>query len=79
MKFGMNLLLWTGEMHDGLIPVLEMLKNLGYDGVEVPIFNTFFQTRLFLDASSSRIFKKQRISISQRIAILFFNQGNNLL
>ncbi|MEY4177585.1 MAG: hypothetical protein RLY70_1159 [Planctomycetota bacterium] len=40
MKFGMNLLLWTGEMHDGLIPVLEMLKNLGYDGVEVPIFNT---------------------------------------
>ncbi len=40
MKFGMNLLLWTGEVHDGLIPVLEMLKNLGYDGVEVPIFNT---------------------------------------
>jgi D-psicose/D-tagatose/L-ribulose 3-epimerase len=40
MKFGMNLLLWTGELHDGLIPVLEMLKNLGYDGVEVPLFNT---------------------------------------
>jgi D-psicose/D-tagatose/L-ribulose 3-epimerase len=39
MKFGMNLLLWTGELHDGLIPVLEMLKNLGYDGVEVPLFN----------------------------------------
>lgn len=40
MKFGMNLLLWTGELHDGLLPVLEMLKNLGYDGVEVPLFNT---------------------------------------
>lgn len=40
MKFGMNLLLWTGELHDGLLPVLEMLKNLGYDGVELPIFNT---------------------------------------
>jgi len=40
MKFGMNLLLWTGEMNDGLIPVLKMLKNLGYDGVELPIFNT---------------------------------------
>nr|AXL06672.1 sugar phosphate isomerase/epimerase [uncultured bacterium] len=40
MKFGMNLLLWTGEMHDGMIPVLAMLKNLGFDGVELPIFNT---------------------------------------
>lgn len=39
MKFGMNLLLWTGELHDGLLPVLEMLKRLGYDGVELPIFN----------------------------------------
>jgi D-psicose/D-tagatose/L-ribulose 3-epimerase len=40
MKFGMNLLLWTGEMHEGMIPVLKLLKNLGYDGVELPIFNT---------------------------------------
>jgi D-psicose/D-tagatose/L-ribulose 3-epimerase len=40
MKFGMNLLLWTGELNDSLMPVLEMLKNLGYDGVEIPLFNT---------------------------------------
>ena len=40
MKYGMNLLLWTGEMNDGMLPVLEMLKKQGYDGVEVPIFNT---------------------------------------
>jgi len=39
MKYGMNLLLWTGELHEGLLPVLEMLKNLGYDGVELPMFN----------------------------------------
>lgn len=39
MKFGMNLLLWTGELNDDLMPVLESLKQLGYDGVEVPIFN----------------------------------------
>ena len=39
MKYGMNLLLWTGELNDGLIPVLHLLKNLGYDGVELPIFN----------------------------------------
>ena len=40
MKIGMNLLLWTdhvGEAHDG---VLETIKELGYDAVEVPIFNT---------------------------------------
>jgi D-psicose/D-tagatose/L-ribulose 3-epimerase len=40
MKYGMNLLLWTGELNDGLLPVLKMLKNLGFDGVELPIFNT---------------------------------------
>src|SRR6185436_5829419 len=40
MKFGINLLLWSGELNDGLIPVLHLLKNLGYDGVELPIFNT---------------------------------------
>src|SRR5215510_2509541 len=40
MKFGMNLLLWTGELNDGMIPVLHLLKNLGYDGVELPIFNS---------------------------------------
>jgi D-psicose/D-tagatose/L-ribulose 3-epimerase len=39
MKFGMNLLLWSGEMNNGLLPVLAMLKNLGFDGVELPIFN----------------------------------------
>jgi D-psicose/D-tagatose/L-ribulose 3-epimerase len=40
MKYGMNLLLWTGELNDGIIPVLKMLKGLGYDGIELPIFNT---------------------------------------
>jgi D-psicose/D-tagatose/L-ribulose 3-epimerase len=39
MKFGMNLLLWTGELNDGLMPVLESLKKMGYDGVELPLFN----------------------------------------
>ncbi|ADB15386.1 Xylose isomerase domain protein TIM barrel [Pirellula staleyi DSM 6068] len=39
MKYGMNLLLWTGELSDEMIPVLHLLKNLGYDGVELPIFN----------------------------------------
>jgi D-psicose/D-tagatose/L-ribulose 3-epimerase len=38
MNYGMNLLLWTDHMHEGMLPVLERLKTLGYDGVEVPIF-----------------------------------------
>jgi D-psicose/D-tagatose/L-ribulose 3-epimerase len=38
MKYGLNLLLWTDRMHDGLVPVLERVKALGYDGVEIPIF-----------------------------------------
>ena len=39
MRFGMNLLLWTADMHDGMLPILEKLKAIGYDGVEVPIFD----------------------------------------
>jgi D-psicose/D-tagatose/L-ribulose 3-epimerase len=39
MKFGMNLLLWTGEMHDGMLPVLESIRDMGYDGVELPMFD----------------------------------------
>ena len=38
MKFGMNLLLWTGHLDDSIQPVLEKLKSMGYDGVEVPMF-----------------------------------------
>ena len=40
MKFGMNLLLWTDhvtEAHDGL---LGQLKEIGFDSVEVPVFDT---------------------------------------
>jgi D-psicose/D-tagatose/L-ribulose 3-epimerase len=40
MKFGMNLLLWTGELSDQLLPLLESLKKMGFDGVELPLFNT---------------------------------------
>ena len=40
MKFGMNLLLWTGELSDEMMPVLESLKEIGFDGVELPVFNT---------------------------------------
>ena len=40
MKFGMNLLLWTDDpTQESFFPVLEKLKKLGFDGVELPIFN----------------------------------------
>ena len=39
MKYGMNLLLWTGEVTDEMMPVCEQLKTAGYDGVELPMFN----------------------------------------
>jgi sugar phosphate isomerase/epimerase len=38
MKYGLNLLLWTDRMHDGMVPVVERIKKLGYDGIEIPIF-----------------------------------------
>lgn len=35
----MNLLLWSGEISEDHFPLLENLKSMGYDGVEIPIFN----------------------------------------
>lgn len=40
MKTGINLLLWTGHVTADLYPVLQSLKNTGFDGVEVPVFDT---------------------------------------
>ncbi len=39
-KIGMNLLLWGTEIDERLFPILEQIKEIGYDGVEIPIFNT---------------------------------------
>ncbi len=39
MKFGMNMLLWTDDVREEHYPILERLKALGYDGVEVPLFH----------------------------------------
>jgi D-psicose/D-tagatose/L-ribulose 3-epimerase len=36
----MNLLLWGTDMDESLFPILEKIKKIGFDGVEVPIFNT---------------------------------------
>lgn len=37
MKIGMNLLLWTTDIDENLYPILEDLKETGFDGVEVPV------------------------------------------
>jgi D-psicose/D-tagatose/L-ribulose 3-epimerase len=40
MKIFMNLLLWTTRMEEEMLPIIENLKQIGYDGVEVPVFDT---------------------------------------
>ncbi len=39
MKYGMNLLLWTTNVEPSHDPIFDMLKECGYDGVEVPHFS----------------------------------------
>lgn len=39
MKVGINLLLWTGHVTEVHAPLFAALKNAGFDGVEVPIFD----------------------------------------
>jgi D-psicose/D-tagatose/L-ribulose 3-epimerase len=38
MKTGFNLLLWTTHVTDEHLPLLAKLKQAGYDGVEIPLF-----------------------------------------
>lgn len=38
MKFGMNLLLWTAGVTEAHYPLFARLKELGFDGVEIPLF-----------------------------------------
>lgn len=41
MKVGMNLFLWTDDPADEMwLPLYEKLKAIGFDGVELPIFDT---------------------------------------
>jgi D-psicose/D-tagatose/L-ribulose 3-epimerase len=38
MKYGFNLLLWTGHVTPEHLPVIKALKKTGYDGIEIPVF-----------------------------------------
>ena len=39
MKIGMNMLLWTGHVVEEHVPALVALKEAGFDGVEIPVFD----------------------------------------
>ncbi len=39
MHFGMNLLLWTDTLTDGMLPILDELREIGFDAVEIPVFD----------------------------------------
>ncbi len=40
MKIGMNLLLWTTDATDEkYLPLFERLKKVGFDGIEIPVFD----------------------------------------
>lgn len=39
MKYGMNMLLWTTDVNESHFGLFEQIKNWGYDGVELPIFD----------------------------------------
>jgi len=39
MRFGMNLLLWSAGFPREALPLLEKVKGIGFDGVELPVFD----------------------------------------
>jgi len=39
MRFGMNLLMWTDTLNDACLPLLDEVKEIGFDIVELPVFD----------------------------------------
>lgn len=39
MRYGMNLLLWTGTVTEEHFPLMEKIKEWGFDGVELPLID----------------------------------------
>lgn len=39
MNFGMNLLMWTDTLSESMLPLLDELKEIGFDLVELPCFD----------------------------------------
>jgi D-psicose/D-tagatose/L-ribulose 3-epimerase len=70
MKYGLNLLLWTDHMHDGMLPIVEKIKALGYHGIEMPIFNP--------DESLHRQWGRRLDELGlERTAVTVRNAGDN--
>ncbi|MDO4557466.1 MAG: sugar phosphate isomerase/epimerase family protein [Planctomycetia bacterium] len=44
MNFGMNVLMWTDTLDDARLPLLDMVKEYGFDTVELPIFDIDAET-----------------------------------
>jgi D-psicose/D-tagatose/L-ribulose 3-epimerase len=38
VRYGLNLLLWTDTLNDAVLPLLDEIKQIGYDAVELPVF-----------------------------------------
>jgi len=39
MRYGMNLLMWTDTLTDQTLPLLDELKEIGFDTIEIPVFD----------------------------------------
>ncbi|MEX0825119.1 MAG: sugar phosphate isomerase/epimerase [Pirellulaceae bacterium] len=69
MKYGMNLLLWTGEVTDEMLPTIAKLQRMGFDGVEIPMFN--------LDLGYAKLGKKLDDLGLERTAVTIRNEADN--
>jgi len=59
MRYGMNLFLWTDSLTDQTRPLLDDIKKMGFDAVEIPVFETDVQkyaawSKIFDDAGLAR-------------------------
>jgi D-psicose/D-tagatose/L-ribulose 3-epimerase len=72
MTIAMNLLLWGTKIDTSLFPVLDEIKALGFEGVEIPIFN--------LNPDDWHVWRKKLDDLGlKRIAVAINGSDNNPL
>ena len=70
MKVGFCMLLWSTHVTEAHLPVIERLKQIGYDGVELPMFAPD-------DAKFAKLGKKLSELGLARTAVTIRGEGDN--
>lgn len=55
IKYGVHLFLWTAKLNEHIVPLIRKAKNMGFDGVEIPLLETIDVNRTKRELEKNKI------------------------